>query len=76
MRTAFKAHALPITNVTCHPSKSILVTASDDRTWKMWHVPPEAAPGESPDLIMCGEGHKDWLSAVDFHPKVFALYPK
>ena len=76
MRTAFKAHALPITNVTCHPSKPILVTASDDRTWKMWHVPPEAAPGESPDLIMCGEGHKDWLSAVDFHPKVFALYPK
>lgn len=34
-----------------HPTKPILVTASDDKTWKMWHMPEG-------DLIMCGEGHK------------------
>lgn len=20
------------------------------------------------DLIMCGEGHKDWVAGIDFHP--------
>jgi WD40 repeat protein len=44
-----------------HPTKPILVTASDDKSWKMWHLP-------AGDLIMCGEGHKDWVAGVDFHP--------
>ena len=44
-----------------HPSKPILVTASDDKSWKMWHLPHG-------DLVMCGEGHKDWVAGVDFHP--------
>ncbi len=48
-------------NLALHPTKPILVTASDDKTWKMWHMP-------GGDLIMCGEGHKDWVAGVDFHP--------
>jgi sperm-associated antigen 16 protein len=36
-------------------------TASDDGTWRLWHLP-------AGDLIMSGEGHKDWVAAVDFHP--------
>lgn len=28
---------------------------------QMWHMP-------GGDLIMCGEGHKDWVAGVDFHP--------
>ena len=48
-------------NLALHPTKPILVTASDDKTWKMWHLP-------AGDLIMCGEGHKDWVAGVDFHP--------
>ena len=47
------------------PSSSPLlqVTASDDRSWKMWHLPRG-------DLIMAGEGHKDWVAGISFHPKV------
>ena len=39
------------------------VTGSDDKTWKMWHLPRG-------DLIMSGEGHTDWVAGVSFHPKV------
>lgn len=49
--------------VAIHPTKPVLVTGSDDRTWKMWSLPRG-------DLIMSGEGHSDWLSDVDFHPHV------
>ena len=34
---------------------------SDDQTWKLWSVP-------DCELIMSGEGHKDWVSGVAFHP--------
>ncbi|GFR41830.1 hypothetical protein Agub_g2605 [Astrephomene gubernaculifera] len=57
----FKGHLLSVANLALHPTKPILVTASDDKTWKMWHMP-------GGDLIMCGEGHKDWVAGVDFHP--------
>ena len=36
-------------------------TVSDDATWKLWSVP-------NCDLVMSGEGHRDWISGVDFHP--------
>ena len=41
-------------------------TASDDHTWRLWHMPDG-------DLIMSGEGHTDWVAAVDFHPRGAAL---
>lgn len=56
-----QGHLLSVANLALHPTKPILVTASDDKTWKMWHMP-------GGDLIMCGEGHKDWVAGVDFHP--------
>lgn len=62
----FKGHLLSVANVALHPTKPILVTASDDKTWKMWHLPDG-------DLIMCGEGHKDWVAGVDFNPNGTSL---
>lgn len=61
VQKTFKGHLLSVANVALHPTKPVLVTASDDKTWKMWHLP-------AGDLIMCGEGHKDWVAGVDFHP--------
>lgn len=53
---------MTISALAMHPKKSILATASDDFTWKIWTLP-------AGELIMSGEGHKDWVSGVDFHPK-------
>eukprot|EP00798_Chlamydomonas_sp_ICE-L_P032320 gene32320-16891_t len=63
---ATNGHLLSVANVALHPTKPILVTASDDKTWKMWHLP-------GGDLIMCGEGHKDWVAGVDFNPNGTSL---
>jgi len=52
---------MSVSNLALHPKKSILATASDDATWKMWDLP-------SGDLIMSGDGHKDWVAGVNFHP--------
>ena len=30
---------MAVAGVCLHPTKPILVTASDDKTWKMWHLP-------------------------------------
>ena len=38
-----------------------MATASDDCTWKIWNL-------DTQENIMTGEGHKDWISAIDFHP--------
>jgi hypothetical protein len=46
-----QGHLLSVASLAVHPTKPIVVTASDDKTWKMWHMP-------AGDLIMCGEGHK------------------
>ncbi len=66
LQKTFKGHLMSVANVAIHPTKPILVTVSDDKTWKMWHMP-------AGDLIMCGEGHKDWVAGVDFHPAGTAL---
>jgi WD40 repeat protein len=50
-------------SIIIHPKKPVVVTASDDSTWRMWGLP-------AGDLIMTGEGHKDWVSGLDFHPKL------
>ncbi len=57
------AHSKAIAGVAAHPSKPIAVTASDDHTWQMWHLP-------SGERILSGEGHAGWVAGVAFHPKV------
>ena len=44
-----------------HQRKQIVATASDDCTWKIWNM-------DTSENIMTGEGHRDWISAIDFHP--------
>lgn len=56
-----KAHLLPVSALAVHPRKSFIATGSDDLTWKIWGVP-------NCELIMSGEGHKDWISGIDFDP--------
>ena len=58
----FAGHTMSVANACMHPSKPIVVTASDDKTWKMWHLP-------AGDLIMCGEGHKDGCQELTFTPR-------
>jgi len=57
-----KAHTMAISSAKFHPKKPILATVSDDKTWKMWSFP-------TGELVMSGEGHKDWIADCDFHPK-------
>ncbi|KAL3690276.1 hypothetical protein R1sor_016585 [Riccia sorocarpa] len=61
LRRTFKGHSMSISNVVVHPKKPVVVTASDDATWRMWGLP-------AGDLIMTGDGHKDWVSGLSFHP--------
>jgi WD40 repeat protein len=53
---------MAISTMAIHPRKPFLATASDDLTWKIWSIP-------NGELIMSGEGHKDWVSGIDFHPR-------
>eukprot|EP00899_Mesostigma_viride_P007917 jgi/Mesvir1/17126/Mv07558-RA.1 len=61
LKKTFKGHVMSVSNLAMHPSKPIVATASDDRTWKMWSLP-------NGDLIMSGDGHKDWVAGISFHP--------
>uniref|UniRef100_A0A8C4QWM8 Sperm associated antigen 16 n=1 Tax=Eptatretus burgeri TaxID=7764 RepID=A0A8C4QWM8_EPTBU len=61
-----KAHTLPINSLTLHPHKQIVVSASDDKLWKMWLI-PENNP------VMVGKGHKSWISDCSFHQSSPAL---
>jgi hypothetical protein len=66
LQKTFKGHAQAISGMALHPRKPILATVSDDMSWKMWSIP-------TGDLIMSGDGHKDWVSSCDFNPKGTAL---
>lgn len=59
---SIQAHNLPISSISIHPRKMIAVTTSDDKSWKMWTIPDG-------QMIMRGDGHTDWVSGSDFHPK-------
>nr|XP_032655926.1 sperm-associated antigen 16 protein isoform X2 [Chelonoidis abingdonii] len=61
LSSTLKVHDLAVSCLALHPRKDIVVTASDDRLWKMWAFP-------NGNIIMTGEGHTDWLSACCFHP--------
>jgi len=58
----FKGHMASLSNICIHPKKPIVVTVSDDTTWKMWSLP-------NGDLVMSGDGHKDWVSGCEFNPR-------
>jgi WD40 repeat protein len=58
------AHGGTVGALAFHPTKPLVVSGSDDGTWRMWAV-QSAAEAE---LIMNGEGHKAWVADVDFHP--------
>jgi len=66
LRKTFKAHRAAISSLALHPTRPLLATASDDGSWKLFSIPK----GE---LLMSGEGHKDWLAGIDFHPHGGAL---
>jgi WD40 repeat protein len=55
------AHNKGVGGLALHSRKQIVATASDDCTWKIWNM-------DSGENIMTGEGHKDWISTLDFHP--------
>lgn len=57
-----KAHTMAVSSMKFHPKKQILATVSDDNSWKMWSFP-------AGELIMSGDGHKDWIADCDFHPR-------
>ena len=55
------AHTRGIGGMALHMRKQIIASASDDCLWKIWNM-------DTGENIMTGEGHKDWLSGIDFHP--------
>jgi len=55
------AHSRGIGGMALHMRKQIIATASDDCLWKIWNM-------ETSENIMTGEGHKDWICGIDFHP--------
>ena len=53
----FAGHQASVSALSFHPTRSLLLTASDDCTWKLWTAPR----GE---LVLTGEGHRAWVSDV------------
>ena len=62
LQKTFKGHLMSVSDIAIHPKKPVIATASDDTTWKLWSIP-------NGDLIMAGEGHKDWVAGPSFHPQ-------
>ena len=65
LNKTFKGHQMSVSSFSRFIRRPIIATASDDATWKMWDIP-------SGDLIMSGDGHRDWVAGVDFHPAGYA----
>ena len=45
---------MPISWIDFHPTKHIVATASDDRTWQTMSI-------DEGEIITRGQGHTDWL---------------
>ena len=56
-----KAHDKAVGGMCLHFKKQIVATVSDDCMWKVWNM-------EDGENNLSGEGHKDWITGVDFHP--------
>lgn len=60
-KSFLRCHGGAIASIALHPRmQGIVATASDDHTWKLFSV----GQGE---LVMTGEGHKDWVSSISWH---------
>ena len=55
------AHKKGIGGMALHLRKNIVASASDDCSWKVWNL-------DNGENIMTGEGHREWITATDFHP--------
>ncbi|XP_054334466.1 sperm-associated antigen 16 protein isoform X3 [Pongo pygmaeus] len=61
LKNVFRLHELPVSCVSMHPHKDILVSCGEDRLWKVLGLP-------KCNVLLTGFGHTDWLSDCCFHP--------
>ncbi|XP_023076137.1 sperm-associated antigen 16 protein isoform X3 [Piliocolobus tephrosceles] len=61
LKNIFRLHELPVSCVSMHPQKDILVSCGEDRLWKVLGLPKG-------NVLLTGFGHTDWLSDCCFHP--------
>ncbi|XP_017802386.1 sperm-associated antigen 16 protein isoform X1 [Papio anubis] len=61
LKNIFRLHELPVSCVSMHPHKDILVSCGEDRLWKVLGLPKG-------NVLLTGFGHTDWLSDCCFHP--------
>uniref|UniRef100_A0A2K6TU40 Sperm associated antigen 16 n=1 Tax=Saimiri boliviensis boliviensis TaxID=39432 RepID=A0A2K6TU40_SAIBB len=61
LKNIFRLHELPVSCISVHPHKNILVSCGEDRLWKVLGIPEG-------NVLLTGVGHTDWLSDCCFHP--------
>ncbi|XP_033086281.1 sperm-associated antigen 16 protein isoform X3 [Trachypithecus francoisi] len=61
LKNIFRLHELPVSCVSMHPQKDMLVSCGEDRLWKVLGLPKG-------NVLLTGFGHTDWLSDCCFHP--------
>ncbi|KAL0232069.1 hypothetical protein PCE1_003065 [Barthelona sp. PCE] len=61
-QNSFTAHNVGVSSIAAHPKQELILTSSDDTTWKMWTVP-------TCEHVLTGSGHQDWLGDVSFSPR-------
>ncbi|KAM4720267.1 uncharacterized protein spag16 isoform 2-T2 [Anableps anableps] len=69
---SIRAHQQPISCIALHPSKPLLASASDDRSWKLWELPRSGEKVRVWDfsagrcvLVLTGHSQPTWGSS--FH---------
>jgi len=61
-----KAHDKAIGCIATHIRKGVVVTGSDDATFKIFNI-------NTTDELASGSGHDDYISGIDIHPKGLLL---